>query len=519
MAYSTGSTSGSTTLTDDDDIYPAHINELRVSNPATYVVGTTTGSQYLVDGTADDVQIQEAIDAANTAGGGIVHLKEGTYDISALITISSNVTLEGEGWTTILKSSANVNIGIIKGTSISNVIIRNLTIDMNRANNTTLNAKQGIFYNTASDSIIEHVYLHDQKHDANTSSSAIAMTNCTNCVCQNNYVATVADYGIISNGAQWCKILNNYVFNPRSHGIAILNGGYGTSYEWPTGNVVTGNIVYYDSTETEGAGGGIKICKLNDSVISNNVLYRGITGYRGIYFDAAGDESDANNKNYCTRVTISNNTIYGFYQGIILGGLIDCTIEGNTIHANSYSSPVGIYITKGPDNAVAVPSTRTNIVNNYMEEATNVVTTGLGISIVNASSSCSIIGNTIYNFGNIGLSLGTGVSDYCNYTQVIDNKIIDSGDYGSSIQGKYCVINNNLFRGSSRTTNNSGDDIHLFYTSTYNTIQGNVIIADGTNKSRYGIIENDANADFNVIARSKIPINKINTLFNAMVGF
>lgn len=63
---------------------------------------TTVGfskADYVCDGVADDVQIQAAIDAVSTAGGGIVYIKEGTYDITSnvnvLYTFYSNVSYYG----------------------------------------------------------------------------------------------------------------------------------------------------------------------------------------------------------------------------------------------------------------------------------------------------------------------------------------------------------------------------------------------------------------------------------------
>ncbi len=54
-------------------------------------------ADYVCDGTADDVQIQAAIDAADAAGGGCVRLSAGTFNTTAQIDIPTLVHLEGEG--------------------------------------------------------------------------------------------------------------------------------------------------------------------------------------------------------------------------------------------------------------------------------------------------------------------------------------------------------------------------------------------------------------------------------------
>jgi polygalacturonase len=49
------------------------------------------------DGTDDSAAIQEAIDDANTAGGGVVYLPMGDYTIESSLTLYSNITLKGAG--------------------------------------------------------------------------------------------------------------------------------------------------------------------------------------------------------------------------------------------------------------------------------------------------------------------------------------------------------------------------------------------------------------------------------------
>lgn len=81
-------------------------------------------ADYLCDGTADNVQIQQAIDAAQTAGGGVVQLSQGNFTLAAAVTINGTVdednpktvTLAGCGeFATYLRPAANVN-----GVAISN---------------------------------------------------------------------------------------------------------------------------------------------------------------------------------------------------------------------------------------------------------------------------------------------------------------------------------------------------------------------------------------------------------------
>jgi len=68
---------------------------------------------YICDGTADNVEIQAAIDYIATMGGGEVILTAGTYTIAATITMKPGVWLYGAGSGTILKPSANTVFTII----------------------------------------------------------------------------------------------------------------------------------------------------------------------------------------------------------------------------------------------------------------------------------------------------------------------------------------------------------------------------------------------------------------------
>lgn len=61
-------------------------------------------AQYIADGTADEVEIQAAIDAANGEGGGIVQLSGGVFNTAAPITLHPRVTLVGSHGDQIVNS-------------------------------------------------------------------------------------------------------------------------------------------------------------------------------------------------------------------------------------------------------------------------------------------------------------------------------------------------------------------------------------------------------------------------------
>jgi len=128
-----------------------------------FVTVCSSGCDYITDGTADNIQFQQALDYASSTNGGIVHFKNGTYLFSDHIHVPDNSVLEGEGWGSIIKladNSVNVGVtedhirdGIIWPSSFkypatgswtgSNIILRNFKVDANRAGQTSYIANEG----------------------------------------------------------------------------------------------------------------------------------------------------------------------------------------------------------------------------------------------------------------------------------------------------------------------------------------------------------------------------------------
>lgn len=106
-------------------------------------------ADYVCSGTADDVDIQAAIDELGSTGG-TISLSEGTFNISTTLLMDSIVTLEGQGvGSTILYLSNGANCDVMRSRNFLTltgtdsqlgermVCVRNLMIDGNKANNTS----------------------------------------------------------------------------------------------------------------------------------------------------------------------------------------------------------------------------------------------------------------------------------------------------------------------------------------------------------------------------------------------
>jgi hypothetical protein len=140
MTWTVGDVSGSPILTDDDHLYPGHINELRkgatnLFNAASYGTGNT------------GTEIQAAIDAAEAAGGGVVYIPAGTWTVSPVwpahgITIAGdNITLLGDGaGKTIIKladgyvAASGIPSVLSMETTQSNITLQGITFDGNQDN-------------------------------------------------------------------------------------------------------------------------------------------------------------------------------------------------------------------------------------------------------------------------------------------------------------------------------------------------------------------------------------------------
>src|SRR5258708_11864435 len=137
-------------MTDIQNYLPGLIENNPISIDASHITGLSSTStitqatktiatlssgfvaDYYTDGVADDVQLQQAIDAVNLLGGGRIFIRAGTYNISVSLIIRSNIIFEGEGESTKLVLAATVKLINQTGSTqilLSNVKFKNFKID------------------------------------------------------------------------------------------------------------------------------------------------------------------------------------------------------------------------------------------------------------------------------------------------------------------------------------------------------------------------------------------------------
>lgn len=240
-------------------------------------VSTDGSGGYNCDGVSDDVQIQAALDAVYTAGGGTVLIKAGTYIVDTELEYRDNTRIIGEGrGATIIKLVDSSSIGTAAwgiiapwgygsgnphapvGDNVplaSHVTIAHLSVDGNVANNGSafyecivmMQVKDGTIYdcethdarevgiNTDANNYyyagdpeywsvrVENCYSHDNLAEGYQVSSG----SFANCVAYNN---SGSGFNFVSNGR-----LGNYSGATCTGCIAYNNGSSGFVKEYQSG--------------------------------------------------------------------------------------------------------------------------------------------------------------------------------------------------------------------------------------------------------------------------------------------
>lgn len=385
------------------------------------VVATDGSGDYNTDGSADQTEINEAISNL-PATGGIVRLKQGTYTISAVISIlKSNVVLEGEGPATVIKmaNAANLDYMVAIGdggtTNYQNCAVRNMRFDANKANQTSGTGSGPIIYGASSYKnsrhIIENCWVHDSRSDA------VRLLGAEDSVVKGCIIWNAGGSAIgVFTSSQYNTIHGNVCFS-NGYGVYDNNGNY---------NTVSGNVFRNN-------GYGVYLTGAWRYTVSGNVFFTQ-TNY-DIYLIGA------------QRCSITGNHLYGSSWGIIVG---------NSSNITRYNAIVGNTIAWTTNQGIAL----------YY---------GTGTTVCNTVS-----GNTIFGCG------GHGIYVYGSSYNVVTDNIIDGAsrttnntshsifltDTGS-VYSTYNVVSNNNCQATQTNKaayhvreNATGDD--------YNLIIGNI---------------------------------------------
>lgn len=319
----------------------------------------TASADYVCDGTADDVQIQAALTAAD---GGRVILLEGSYILAANLTIPASTTLEGQGFGTILNfgGASITNALTING---SNSCLKNLKAVISAGaggGGSRPNIVRAMQYSKI---IIEHLWLVGDKTVASDGSLGrqngiyIRTTNSKifNCIVENNHFMGIHIYTGTRNdiSGNLCKDSKNGI-NLRSasvgnvivHNICESNDRHGIEcFALTKMNTITANRCY-DNYH------GIYLANSSKQVVSSNICTD--SDAVGIYLDPTSTENQvsanqcSDNAAYGIYIYASRNSIVGNICvdnascGIYLMRVSYCVITGNACYSTTYGD--GIFV-------------------------------------------------------------------------------------------------------------------------------------------------------------------------------
>lgn len=270
-------------------------------------------ADYVCDQTADEVEINQALNALPVQGGRVV-LLEGQYVLAAPIIIPDNdIVLEGQGWATFINGN-NLLTGnhAIQVSAWSNCHIKNLSIRTQAGGGKTCHC---IFAEDGSnDLLIENIYFEDSDSDAiHIEGSSINRIKIINC-----FVEGADDYGIYIgmdalDHSDNFHIKDNHIYSVGINGIhiAVCTQNYH--------HIIEGNSV----RSCVGHG----ICLVEDvrecSILDNYLLLNGGDGIRL--------ETDCDNNLIKSNYSNSNT---GFGINIVNASCEDNNIENNKLIGN-----------------------------------------------------------------------------------------------------------------------------------------------------------------------------------------
>jgi parallel beta-helix repeat protein len=423
----TGDVSGSETLTSQDHLYESHINQLRESNIATAVVGRTILCHYYCDGAADDVQIQEAIDAVYAAGGGEVRIKTGTYQITAEITIYPGVIIRGDGGKKSLLdasafSVANSNKYIFVSTDTAgkeDFIIENLGFkcfftDGTGSTYAVKPATSGILINNARRVWIRGCYFE----------------SCWN--------ATTIGYSAANRNDSAGALNIKQVMFENNVCYDCLGGLQGYAEESVIWNANQFEDVGDDAVAFLGAVNSDP--HSSKAVISNNIMKNGrVTNSNGVVSPGVFAKLDGGGfgAENVVNASITGNVVEDAYISFYLANASKVVIDGNVIN-NSYFS--GIYMSGG--------NKKTVISNNQIENANSSANASHAGILSTGAEDISIHGNQIIGAANGGKQ-GIVCQGSFSRVSINNNQVKDSSGFSIYAEtGTDVVINNNLLSGS-----------------------------------------------------------------------
>lgn len=381
-------------------------------------VAPVTDTGAVCNGTTNDTErIQAAINAGN------IQIPAGKVCISGPLLVPSDRWIFGPG---ILKLKANsdaaqnahliANAGGYTNEN-SNIHIRNLILDGNRANQTGNHGSRGIYFEKAVDWDVVGCIFSNWFTDG-IYASGFTLGSTANPDVPGE--STDAPGRFVISGNRFYNIGSTDI-TKAGYAIHLDYGAYQAS--------ITGNVI---DDSTYGIVAGVQS---HDIAISgNSVTVRTLTGLGntsvGIGITQHGH-----------RVSVTGNTIFGTYYGMNIEASVDSTVSGNTIKAVKYD---GIEIYDSTLDGHPVSLLNTIIANNTIIDPAN-----SGIQIGKSAraskiANLSIVGNIISGAGKAGIASFSASTSYPENTIIQTNIVRNCRTRGIMVRGglRWLIANN-----------------------------------------------------------------------------
>lgn len=392
-------------------------------------------SDYICDGTADESEINSAITAVYSAGGGRVLIRAGTYQINSRVIPQNNVHIQGEGmFSTILAATSGLRAGVIDNraeSSISTptigVILSDFQID---GTNFATAVDHSLYYkgvnsNVWTDCKIYNLYVH------HTTATGIGV---------DGLLRTTIDHCIVKNcGTQWTGAVLGF------NGIGIAAGGQ------------TNESFVVSNCFVESSGNNDYLLEVDDTAT---------TGYASYMFT-------------------HNVSVNAGRAGFRNSGAPNCSFVNNTAYNSGQydtnSSSSGIYL---------VNASSHNPTNNVVRGNLVVGATSRGISLQEPVTGCVVQGNTVQTAALEGiLCLGSNVVIHGNQVYKNGSHGINVGPPGGgSAHTSIVITNNHVYNNAQAVNNTNGIYINGSAAGLTNVLcQGNRLYDDQGTQTQRGI--------------------------------
>ncbi len=436
---------------------------------------TPNGSQradtgYVCDGTADQVEIQNAIDALGTTGG-VVYLLEGTYNISGSINL--NTTAPNDSGKAIIGTGAGTVLNLIAGTAnyifFASGVNRILISQLMCTKTGIYNCQWAIYFTSVTYSKIDKVWVKNMRQTS--SGGGIYLETSSYNTLYGNVLDT-NDYGI--------RLITSSAYNTVS-GNTVIQGYYGSGISLVNSsinNTVSGNTI-------QGSGTGISISNANINTISGNNVYSSgscmdvttasFNAISGNSLTGAGQGPDADGYGIILQTSSNNNAISGNTiqengaPGIRVYSSSNNIILGNKLHKNGYTNGTACSI-----------SIETNSANNLISsnDITDTGGTGYAIRVYAGGSNNYLTGNRYSGSGANASSIL--IQDTSNPVQYTD-KVKLTFEPGSGYTG--------LAEGGTLTPSGPSSYLRLNPAASL-TLSATTAVADGKSSGDLLILEN-----------------------------